>query len=746
MSCPAGFNCGSGLCLANLGSGIDFNVSSCSSGWECPPSGTRRCPSGSFCVNGQRMVCGDGLFCPLGSFRPYTCPATAICPRGSSRYFLISAPIVIAIVVLLAVLLVLSSRQKKSKKSLPDPLPAVPAVPALPDILPLPVLVAKPPKKQAGIPIRYESLCFKVGERTVINGIDGQLNAGKLTAIMGPSGCGKTTLVSMLMGKVRPTSGAVLSEGSPVRFDEDSVRRAIGFVSQDDVLTPTLTVEETLMRSAELRLPVGEDRRALVESILGILKLKHVRGSIVGDNRRRGVSGGERRRVSIGVELCAKPRLLVLDESTTGLDSSGASLCMQVLSELAHDTGITVCAIIHQPRLEILQMIDMLILLVPGGKCVFFGHTSEMLEVLEETSGRTCPASLNPADFAIDLLSEPTARRALVSGWRVRTAMRRGVDALGGERTAITTATAEEVRRPFPGPLRQLAIFAKYSLIQGIWRESGTLATDLLLHVATACFVAVAFVGIPLYLAPVPDAYLPFCPDAVIEYCTVPTADNYPLLSVYIVMALGFVGATISLRTFETDLDVYYRFASWGLSTPAYFFGRLAAQVPTIIVGALLFTLTFAFIVSPPLDLGWFLLLNILLEAAVFGVGHATTMIIPRETVALAAVSFCMLDGLGTGAATNVHDMSVMGVISWGRWYGEALYALGFGLKHAARDASALAQRMSGLRYAGVVFKGYNLNEDEVLGRNAGILVAFIVLLHLLALTIMALRWKAQKK
>ena len=163
-------------------------------------------------------------------------------------------------------------------------------------------------------------------------------------------GAGKTTLIEILAGKSKSghATGSVTFPGSPTA-------PRVGFVPQQDILPPMLTVHEALFFAARLRLPEtipNSEKAARVDDVLDKLGLTHIRNTRIGDGEKRGISGGEMRRVSIGLELVAKPDVLILDEPTSGLDSVSASKVAKVLHALAHDpeNPTAVIASIHQPR------------------------------------------------------------------------------------------------------------------------------------------------------------------------------------------------------------------------------------------------------------------------------------------------------------------------------------------------------------------------------------------------------------
>ena len=208
-----------------------------------------------------------------------------------------------------------------------------------------------PQAQTSGFSLRRRHGSGLDNQKVVLDNVSGRVVPGEMMAILGPSGAGKTTLIEILAQKHK--SGEVL--GSVSYPETGSNRPRIGFVPQQDVLPPVLTVHEALLFAARLRLPEGvpdSEKQARVDDILDRLGIAHLRNIRIGDGEKRGISGGEMRRVSIGLELVAKPDILLLDEPTSGLDSVSAAKVAKVLHALAHDpeNPTAVIASIHQPR------------------------------------------------------------------------------------------------------------------------------------------------------------------------------------------------------------------------------------------------------------------------------------------------------------------------------------------------------------------------------------------------------------
>ncbi|WJX66810.1 ABC transporter G member 11 [Trifolium repens] len=233
--------------------------------------------------------------------------------------------------------------------------------------------------------------------QNVLENLTGYAEPGYFTALMGPSGSGKSTLLDALSSRLASNcfqSGTVLLNGRKEKLSFGTA----AYVTQDDNLIGTLTVRETIWYSARLRLPdkmSRSDKRALVESTIVAMGLQDCADTVIGNWHLRGISGGEKRRVSIALEILMRPRLLFLDEPTSGLDSASAFFVTQTLRALARD-GRTVIASIHQPSSEVFELFDQLYLL-SGGKTVYFGQASEAYEFFAQ-AGFPCPALRNPSD------------------------------------------------------------------------------------------------------------------------------------------------------------------------------------------------------------------------------------------------------------------------------------------------------------------------------------------------------------
>ncbi|KAJ7953482.1 ABC transporter-like protein [Quillaja saponaria] len=246
---------------------------------------------------------------------------------------------------------------------------------------------------------------WKKQEADLLHKITGYAPKGCITAVMGPSGAGKSTFLDALAGRIANGSlnGRVSLDG--VEMNPSLVKRSSAYIMQDDRLFPMLTVYETLMFAADFRLGSISitDKKQRVEKLIEQLGLSSCRNTYIGDEGTRGVSGGERRRVSIGVDVIHGPSLLFLDEPTSGLDSTSAHSVIEKVHHIAR-SGSTVILTIHQPSSRIQLLLDHLIILARG-QLMFQGSPKDVALHLGRM-GRKVPKGENSIEYLIDVIQE----------------------------------------------------------------------------------------------------------------------------------------------------------------------------------------------------------------------------------------------------------------------------------------------------------------------------------------------------
>ncbi|KAF9920830.1 hypothetical protein FBU30_009214 [Linnemannia zychae] len=249
----------------------------------------------------------------------------------------------------------------------------------------------------------------------ILRNISGFAAAGAVLAVMGPSGAGKSTLVDILAGKHKDgkVTGQILLNGKQV--NQKQIRRAAGFVDQEDTLPSTQTVWEAILFSAMLRLPEAMPIHLIqerVSEVIDMLGLTHCKDRQIGNTTSRGISGGEKRRVSIALELITRPPILILDEPTSGLDSYSAHMVIQQLCKLAASKTTTVILTIHQPRSDIFYMFNQT-LVISKGSTLYFGPTDQAADYLNHR-GLSCPLNYNIADYLLDIaMNQELMKKAL---------------------------------------------------------------------------------------------------------------------------------------------------------------------------------------------------------------------------------------------------------------------------------------------------------------------------------------------
>jgi ABC-type multidrug transport system ATPase subunit len=357
------------------------------------------------------VKCPEGNYCPPGTYEAKSCGPLSICPEGSEQPVFIGALLIVGLadLALLVVVYVYRFVHKRDHLKqlqgtyLPAFFTCVPSINIdvwhvrvcgvaiamrstdevsiskggiiVASQLPRPTRKlckgfhrAKGELKHMDFEFSNLSMKLPTGQM-ILSGVTGRVAPGKVTAIMGPSGAGKTTFLYTLTGKMdaQCIRGGELSINGQ-QAELSAFKKVVGYVPQDDVMMRELTVWDNIMHSARVRLPDWSDEEVEghVRAVIAALGLVEVSGIKIGDETSRGVSGGQRKRVNIGMELAAAPLALFLDEPTSGLDATAAMDVCNLLRDIAQETGITVAMVIHQPRVEIWNHLDDILLLAPG--------------------------------------------------------------------------------------------------------------------------------------------------------------------------------------------------------------------------------------------------------------------------------------------------------------------------------------------------------------------------------------------
>ncbi|KAL6918139.1 hypothetical protein FSHL1_009570 [Fusarium sambucinum] len=360
---------------------------------------------------------------------------------------------------------------------------------------------------------QWHDVCYEVKikdeTRRILDHVDGWVKPGTLTALMGVSGAGKTTLLDCLADRTSMgvITGEMLVDGNP---RDMSFQRKTGYVQQQDLHLQTSTVREALSFSALLRQPAHvskEEKLDYVEQVIKLLDMEEYADAVVGVPGE-GLNVEQRKRLTIGVELAAKPPLLLfVDEPTSGLDSQTSWAILDLLEKLTN-AGQAILCTIHQPSAMLFQRFDRLLFLAKGGKTVYFGDIGEnshtMTSYFERMSGHTCPPEANPAEWMLEVIgAAPGSHTDLdwFQTWRdspeyheVLTELERiKAEKQGIEDTDVDDGSYREFAAPFMVQLKEVL----YRVFQQYWRTPVYIYSK-----AALCSLVALFIGFVFFKAP----------------------------------------------------------------------------------------------------------------------------------------------------------------------------------------------------------------------------------------------------
>ncbi|KAL9019649.1 MAG: hypothetical protein Q9185_003114 [Variospora sp. 1 TL-2023] len=359
--------------------------------------------------------------------------------------------------------------------------------------------------------LTWENLCYDVpvpsGQLRLLKNIFGYVKPGSLTALMGASGAGKTTLLDVLARRknIGTISGDVLVDGIA---PGTAFQRGTSYAEQQDVHEATQTVREALRFSAELRQPfeVSRDEKYnYVEEVISLLEMEEIADAIIG-SPETGLAVEQRKRVTIGVELAAKPELLLfLDEPTSGLDSQSAFNIVRFLKKLAAAGQCILCTI-HQPNSHLFENFDRLLLLQRGGECVYFGDIGHDANVLLEyfrKNGAHCPPDANPAEWMLDAVGAGMSQRIGDRDWGERwresaelANVKDDISQMKASRMQAVGSDSKADEREYAAPLwHQIKIVNKRMHI-AFWRSPDYGFTRFFNHIAIALTAGLSYLNL----------------------------------------------------------------------------------------------------------------------------------------------------------------------------------------------------------------------------------------------------------
>ncbi|WKT52709.1 AAA ATPase domain [Fusarium oxysporum f. sp. vasinfectum] len=352
------------------------------------------------------------------------------------------------------------------------------------------------------VALKWNQLSVDIGDSHILKNISGYVRRGELTALCGASGAGKTTLLTALSqtnfaGSI--VGGEVLVGDQP---PSSSYRKTVGFAQQMDLHDGTATVREALEFSALLRQPnhySKAEKLAYVSKVLDLLDLNDVQDALIGEDG--GGLGVERlKRVTIGVELAARPEILFADEPTSGLDSQGASRIVHYLKTLARQ-GQAIVVTIHQPSALVFSQFDNLLALSSEGSQLYFGKVTEALSYFAR-NGATCPEGANPGEFILETVGAGVNARTSDKGsnWASTWAASPEAADLGREITINSDASkslspdvGEEVTSEHNASVLLQTILLTKRMLLNQWRSPPYIYSKIWVHVISAILVGFTF-------------------------------------------------------------------------------------------------------------------------------------------------------------------------------------------------------------------------------------------------------------
>lgn len=342
-------------------------------------------------------------------------------------------------------------------------------------------------------------------DRKLLCDVQGYTKPGTLTALMGESGAGKTTLLNNLAQRINVgvISGDMLVDGKPIRTD---FKRRTGYVQQQDLHVAECTVRESLRFSAALRQPASvplAEKYEYCERVIEMLQMESYAEAIVGV-LGAGLNVEQRKKLSIGVELAAKPSLLMfLDEPTSGLDSQSAWAIVQLLRRLA-DAGQSILCTIHQPSATLFEQFDKLLLLKRGGQTVYFGpigkESSTLINYFEKNGAAPCEDEENPAEYILNCIgagATASVDRDWYEVWKASSEYANLTDEIEKLHAELRSKPEREVSKELSGKFA-VGLFTQFKRVSGrmmlqYWRDPQYIFAKMMLMISSGLFVGFSF-------------------------------------------------------------------------------------------------------------------------------------------------------------------------------------------------------------------------------------------------------------
>ena len=682
--CPAG-----NFCLS------PDQVEKCTAGFYCPVNTLQPlfCPAGYYCSADTRTVaeCPEGYYCPMATVNPLKCWFAISCPAKSQNVsnllLLVFLPMLL-IVLAAAVYIVggdwsLRRYKRQSKVSNADCTDINVLFPSSISsstvsrtsnnslsrqragsmfstfsfgrrsrsdsaIIDIPV-EHHPPNEF----FKFKDICLRLKQSRrplILNQVSGCFKSGRLCAIIGPTGSGKSTLLHILGGRLSATSGTIQTSLHLQKQSSDvndsvnlkKIRRKIGFVPQNDIMLSEMTVYEIIKHECQMKLMASQPPaviNAKVDALLKYLGLAKVTNQVVGNVSKRGVSGGELKRVNIGMELVGDPVLLFLDEPTSGLDSTTATDICRLLKRLCVERNLIVVTVVHSPSHSALVCFDDIMVLSANGRVIYTGPVNEMKTYFGQFGYLPSSDKETVADFAMNLVlgkyGSGTVSK-LEEEWASRVSQETNQlpplpDISEENQPSLPRFTEKRtIWKSITVWCRQFMLLFERALKQQYIRNYKHFIFSQVTYIIAGILISLAVQKFS-YMIQQPQSVCEMTPLSIRSKCSWPR-DELRLAGMFICMAILYSGITAGCNTFGNEkVCIRREYYSGSVSTVAYFVTKALADLPRIAIAALLFTYAFLFFFEYHSSISHLLIIFMLLFLIAFAMGYFVAAAFPSE-------------------------------------------------------------------------------------------------------------------
>lgn len=511
----------------------------------------------------------------------------------------------------------------------------------------------------------------RMNKINILNDVNATFVPGKINAILGPSGSGKSSLLNLIAGRLNSSLFSRYSSSKSIYFNGSKVTSCSFVTQEDDGLLPALTVRETLHYAAYLRLPNHfslSEKRQIADNIILKMGLKYCANTPIGDDVQvKGISGGEKRRVSISAQLLNDPQVLLLDEPTSGLDSFTAASILDVLEGLAAEGRTIICSI-HQPRSDMFPRFGNILLLAKGGYTAYNDSPQNLFPYLDKI-GYPCPSFTNPADHLLDLVSInfQSAELEVSSKERAKMLIESWEKNETSEKKTTTTYSQVYPEMPVAAPTHKNNTQFIFMIL--LSRSLTNIMKSPHLLVARLTQVSGIAGVLALYYSPLHDSY-------------VGISDRLGLLQQ--VTSVYFVGMLNNIAVYPSERSVFYREYDDGIyGVTPFFLTYTFIELPFEVITAMMFSCLYALATDFGRSASMFFISTYCVLVIVNcgeSIGIAFNTIFMHEGFAMNIISVFLSIATMMSGVMSFHMPPVLRAINW---ISPLKYAVGVVAKHA---------------------------------------------------------------